>query len=616
VLLLEIAAQGVKGVAPASGRITFRAGYNVVAAEGPALRRLLEALLYPAARDGDTLPRAAPGPSGAPVRAGVTLVGNDQVTYRLVRDFAAGCQLHRFDPQQRSFALVSQELTEIAAHLAGPAGLPGKSRLGALLTVVAAELPSKAPATGLGGVSAAAALAGPRRQTPEQAEKRAAELRLELERARKAEKAQYRLDGLQSRLYKAEEALRDGARVREGLAAAEGALHELAPVDAAVARLGDVQARLGQHAKAIARRDEGLAKVDSEREVLAGLAGMGSPLAPWKDPRVLGAAAGGLLLFALGMVGAAQGSDLRYLALLDIPLFGVGAWFALRDVDHQEQLFRMERRQKVVEDRERKVKEQFERDTGELRQVIQELKLPGLQELQDLLAKLTEARAARADWQQKLAAWEAQPDTRDARAEKDRVEAELREAEAELASEAGGYLRDPRSIEAELARVIQEASSAPEEETAAFPAPAPAVEPLRGLVERAAVELSLTPSALARALQPRASQTIAALSSQRCAGLAVDDRGTLLVLVGGRPQPALGLPPADRDLCWLALRLALVEQEIGAGKAVALLDDAFASLPEGARRMAARLLKQAARGGQILHATRDPLFREAADHAG
>jgi hypothetical protein len=48
---------------------------------------------------------------------------------------------------------------------------------------------------------------------------------------------------------------------------------------------------------------------------------------------------------------------------------------------------------------------------------------------------------------------------------------------------------------------------------------------------------------------------------------------------------------------------------------VALADDAFAGLPEAARRIAARLLKQAARPGQLVHATRDPIFREAADHA-
>jgi hypothetical protein len=43
--------------------------------------------------------------AGGPVRAGVTLAGDDGVTYRIVRDFASSAQLHRFDPQRRATEL-------------------------------------------------------------------------------------------------------------------------------------------------------------------------------------------------------------------------------------------------------------------------------------------------------------------------------------------------------------------------------------------------------------------------------------------------------------------------------------------------------------------------------
>ena len=82
----------------------------------------------------------------------------------------------------------------------------------------------------------------------------------------------------------------------------------------------------------------------------------------------------------------------------------------------------------------------------------------------------------------------------------------------------------------------------------------------------------------------------------------------------GRAVPALTLPPGDRDLLYVALKLALLEQAVTSGKTVALLEDAFAGLSDGARRTIGRLLKQAAKAGQILHATSDPAFREAADH--
>ena len=88
----------------------------------------------------------------------------------------------------------------------------------------------------------------------------------------------------------------------------------------------------------------------------------------------------------------------------------------------------------------------------------------------------------------------------------------------------------------------------------------------------------------------------------------------MLVQAGGKVVPAAGLPAADRDLCWLSLKTAFLENALADGKPVALVDDAFGALSEPARRAFARLLKQLGRAGQILHATSDPLFREAADH--
>jgi len=615
VVLLEIAAQGVRGLTLPGGRATLRAGYNVIAADGPVLRRLLEALLWPDPRDGETVPRASSGPGGAAVRGGLTVVGSDGVTYRLVRDLAAGCQLHRFDPERRSFSLVSQDLAGIAQHLRGPVGLPERSRFAALLALSASELPSRQPASGLRG---AAGLAVPARKPmgPEQSRKRIAELRDELVRAQSAEKLQYRMDGLQTRLFKLEEELRAGQKIREGLDAAEAALRDLKPLSEAIAPLGDIDPRVAAFEKAAARRDEALAKVGEERQALEGEAARGGPASFWKDHRFLAGAGAGLVALAAGVAGRGSSElGLRYLALLDIPAFGYAAWVALRWVGELEEGGRSGRRRWLLEEHERKVLEQYERDTGEVRRVM---KAPGLStsaDLKEAPGRLADAQSVAAEWSRRLEDYRAKPESRSTQQQREQVQAEIQAIEEQLAGEAGGYVREPRSIGAEISRIESEAA-APPPPAAPVAAPIPAAgDPLKGLLERAARELATSPAGAARALQGRLAEMVPLLSAQRLGGCLADDRGNLVVQSGGRPVPSLTLPAADRDLVFLALKLALMEQSVAAGKAMAFCEDAFAGLPEGSRRAAARMLKQAARGGQILHATGDSIFREAADHS-
>ncbi|HET9551713.1 MAG TPA: hypothetical protein VFP50_01990, partial [Anaeromyxobacteraceae bacterium] len=145
-------------------------------------------------------------------------------------------------------------------------------------------------------------------------------------------------------------------------------------------------------------------------------------------------------------------------------------------------------------------------------------------------------------------------------------------------------------------------------------APVTGSEPLRALLERAAAELGGSPASVARAVGQKASQAIAALTVNRISGVAADDRGNVQAVSGGRPTPAMTLTPADRDLVYVALKLALLEQALASTKGVAVLEDPFGGLSDGVRRAAGRLLKQLAKGGQVIHATTDPAFREAADH--
>jgi len=320
-------------VAPAGGRASLRPGYNVVAADGQALRRLLEALFYPGPRDAETVPHASLVPGGAGVRVGVTLAGNDGVTYRLVRDLGGAAQLHRFDAGRRAFALVSQTLPEIAHFLATTVGVPPRGRFGALLSLSAGDLPSRQAGPGL---RAGLPAPGPRKPLgPEEARKKLVELRAELARAQAADKLQYQLDGLQSRVFKLEEVIRAGDKIREGLASAEVALVEIQPLADVADRLGDVDARVAAFEKAASRRDEALAKLAEER----GAGGEPAPEATpfWRRPEFWGGVAAGVGAIAVALAGTASGSGgLRYAALLDVPAFGYAGWIALRWVGELE----------------------------------------------------------------------------------------------------------------------------------------------------------------------------------------------------------------------------------------------------------------------------------------
>jgi hypothetical protein len=602
VILLELAAQGVRGVAPAGGRVTLRPGYNVVAADGAALRRLLETLFHPDPRDAELLPRVPGASVGSAVRAGLTLVGDDRVTYRLVRDYATGCQLHRFDPQRRAFALVSQDLAEIRRVLHESAGVPTPGRLGALLALSAAELPSRQAAPSAPPAPRAAL-------TPDASRKRIAALQAELERARLAEDLQAKVDALQSQRFAADEALRSGARVREGLEKAEAARAELDGIARAAAELGDPDARLDAYEKALARRDEAVAKADAERDETGDAP---PPAPPWRRAEFWAGIGAGVVFGALGVLGAVRGGDLRYAALLDVPAFGWSAWVALRWVGGLESSERAGRRLRLVDEWKRKALDACERDTAGARAALKALGLTKPAELREAFGRVADADAVVAEWRRRVADWEATPEAHEAREERARIDADLAALEARMTEVVGGFVRDARSVEAEITRLEAEALAPPPRPT---PAPATTGEPLRGLVARAAAELGRTPAAALLGVQAKASQALAALSQNRLTGLAVDEKGNVNVTSGARVAAAVALPMADRDVVWLALRLAFLEAALAVKPGLALADDAFGALPDGARRVAARLLKAAARPGQLLHATADAAFREAADHA-
>src|SRR4051794_33067415 len=137
--LLEFAAQGVRGLSP-TVRAALRPGYLVLTPAGappPAFAGLLSALLYADGRGGEAS-FAAPGQKG---KAGITLLGNDQVTYRLVRERGGVGALHRLNKATNAFELVSEDAAETGQFLRSAVGVPLRPAFDHLFTFGATQLP-------------------------------------------------------------------------------------------------------------------------------------------------------------------------------------------------------------------------------------------------------------------------------------------------------------------------------------------------------------------------------------------------------------------------------------------------------------------------------------------
>jgi hypothetical protein len=433
---------------------------------------------------------------------------------------------------------------------------------------------------------------------------------VELARSREAEKLQYQLDGLQTRMFRMEELLKSGEQLQARVREAEVAVAALAAAREVLATMGDPTVRLAAFDRATARRDEALGKLAEERQALDEPSG--PPVPFWRSRAFLGG-----LGVAVAALVAGMATPLGALALLAIPASGGSTWIALRWISASERHERVERRSAYLADRERKIRETWERDGAEVRAAIQATGTASSSEARELWDRVREAEAALEGERRRVVEWEEKAETRDAAADRARLQREIGEIEARLTADSGGYVRDPATVEQEIARVDAELQ-APDPGPAGDPVPAasaPVVDPLRALMERAAAETGQTPGTALRGIQQRLSLLLGSLSGQRLGGLLVDERGNLVVQGAGRSVPVGTLAPAERDVCYLALRVAFLEGAIAGNRAVALLADPFGGLPEAARRILARQLKQMARSGQVIHATADVVFREAADHA-
>ncbi len=633
--LLEVAAQHVRGLSP-SARTALPRGYVAVqspqsSAEtgGPlALGGLLAALLYPDGRGGDA---AFAVPGAAQARVALTFVGGDGQTYRLVRQLGGAGALQRLDPSG-AFAEITRDSQQLGQYLRAQAQLPPRSVFEGLFVFSPAQLPSRAS-----GARSAASASGPEASGGGRAAARAeplaeagpvdavevaariAALEKELEVSARIDRLQFRQDALVGETFELEERLKGVGAIRAALAEAEASF-QAAPTAQTLGLPHDIEERIARYPAQVQRFEEAMARLEAEREegLHAAELAAAAPEPFWRDAKFVGAAAVGVLCLAGGLF--ADGA-LRYLALLDIPAFGVAALVALKWVDDLRDSQQGERREGMRAARERKVREAFEAEARPVKEAMKRLSVEQPQEVLDLLTRRALYAARVEELKLELAAAEADPAYVEAARGLERLRREAEELGEQMQAMAGGYVRDPREIERELARAkeslipraqvpaaVEDSPASVEEGVAAYEDPAPK------LLALAADAAYVEAAEVAAAVKGRAGQYLTALSDRRWSGLELDGRGRAR-LVGAEGAVEAGRAgAAELDLAYLALRLTLVEW-LAKRVRMPLVISGAAGLPPPKHALLGKMLKQLSQsaGVQVLHVSPAQPCAELAD---
>ncbi len=632
-LVLELAVQAVRGFAQA-GRFTLKPGYVLVRPKAPGsvpLCGLVSSLCFSDGRGGDSV-YLAPGQKAG--KAALSFLGNDLGTYLLTRDLGGAGALHKLNSATRKYEVVTEDATEAAGVLRSSVGLPPKAAFDQIFCFTPSQLPTQRPKS----KKAAPVASGPSQSKlamaiPAQAEVAAAtdvaaaearlvELERELGLTQEVDKLQFRHDGLGSQLFELEGKLKGGDGLKAALREAEAAFAK-APTAESLGLSADILARAERFQHLAIRRDDALARIESERASAEGVPDGPVYVEPvWRDVRFLGGLAGGAIFLSLGVL--LEGT-LRYAALFEIPAFGFSALLALKYVDDLQASGQASKKGGGLAVREKKVRDEFERESRPVREAMKVAQVESPADLAELLGRKALLGQKVDELKAELEQFAADPEYAQASARHQALKAEQDEVNR-LLLEKGGYLRDLREVEREIARtreaIAKARAAAPAREVAA-PAPAAAAEgpapveafddPVPQVLSLGADLLTTDVATLGATLKERAGQFLAAFTEGRFAGVELDRAGKAFAQVDGQRVPAGALPGKDLDLLYLSVRMALVERYCTRFKVPLFVEELLAVVDPYKVGLVGRLLKHLSTVTQVLHVTSNPALDPMAD---
>ncbi|WP_342374072.1 chromosome segregation protein SMC [Myxococcus stipitatus] len=623
---VEVAVQNVRGFSPA-GRSALKAGYLVLkppGAEVSPFAGLLLALLYSDGRGGD-VSFVAPGAKSG--KAALTFQGVDGVTYRVLRELGGSGTLHRVNKATQQPELVSSDASETNQFLRGQVGLPPRTAFEQIYCLQLGQLPSRRPRKATAKAvdpktsgkfpSLASASAVAPAEDIHAAEAKVRALEEELVSARDVDALQFKVDGLSSQLFDTDQRLKGTEGIKAAIHEAENAWRA-APTPQTLGLPQDILQRVQRYPKALAKRDDALARLGADRdadaaEVPASVEPLTSNQGFWAGIAV------GVLFLGLGLgLGLGVDSLFRYLALLDIPAFGFSAFLALRYVDELQQTSKRGSKEGRFDAREKKILEEFEAEAAPVRMAQKALGVESLDEIPAALERKELLAARVVELKDQLAAVEADPEFVAASTQRQALKDQMDALNAELTRK-GSYVRDMREVERELARVkesiaLAKAPPAPATAPDGTAAPAePLEDPSPALLSQAADVFTTDVLSVQGLLKERCVQYLTALTDRRYQGVEWDKEGRAFALMGGRRVPVGELPPKDLDLYYLALRMTVVEKASARVKRPFILEDVFVGVDEVKLPLIARMLKHLGTLTQVLHVTPHPGFAQMSD---
>ncbi|MBN9684820.1 MULTISPECIES: ATP-binding protein [unclassified Corallococcus] len=628
---VEVAIQNVRGFSPA-GRFPLKTGYLILkppTADVLPLANVALSLLFADGRGGDASLVGSAGRSG---KAALTFVGQDGMTYRILRELGGSGSLHRLNPATSQPELVSTDVSEINQYLRGQAGLPPRTTFEQVYCLQLVMLPSRRPRKSVAKAAAAAgakasgttpSLAAASQVTPAEdipaAEAKVKVLQKELVTAKEVDQLQFKVDELASLIFEADSKLKGGEGLKEAIANAEAAWRA-APSPESLGLPLDILTRVKRYPKAVARRDEALARLETDREPEQEDVSLKVP--PLTENRFFWGGLGAGVLFmglSVGLGIVAAHPMWRYLALINIPAFGTAAWMALRYVDDLQHATRKGSKDNRKDARQKKILDEFELEEAPVRMAIKALNLESHTEIPAALEQKDLLGIRLGELQTQLEEYEASPEYQAALRDGQELRAQQETLNAELSAK-GTYVRDLREVERELSRLKESIAlaKAPPVPVAAAPGQTPApVDPLEDpsplVLSQAADVLTTDMLSVQALLKDRCVQYLTALTDRRYQGVEWDREGNAFLLTQNNRIPVGELSPKDIDLYYLALRMTVVEKTCARVKRPFLLDDVLTGVDEAKLPLVARMLKHLGTLTQVLHVTAHPGFGQMSD---